>query len=214
MAVFLFMCACGCVCSEWKRSLQSSSPFPLHRRIISPPLRQSQEEVGVYIGLLYPKKKHWVEELQNSSSVSAGATATAMSRLHHQLSRPTLLFKLSFSGCSRGPGSIEWPSVQQQFRISAWETGRSCQHLINRTHPVLMTHKIWRNPPQENLQAVVHSMTHSTWTLTKALNMRRLPLTRVTVTWKAFYFELQSLDNKLIISSGQSKSWPHGNWSV
>lgn len=92
---------CVCVCSEWKRSLQSSSPFPLHRRIISPPLRQGRQEVGVYIGLLYPKKAAWVEELQSSSAVSAAA-ALCHDQRHdpspHQLSHPCLLFWPSFRG--------------------------------------------------------------------------------------------------------------------
>lgn len=213
MAVFLFMCAC--VCSEWKRSLQSSSPIPLHRRIISPPSETKPRGSG---------SLHWPTL---SKKAALGRRAAELKfcfcccHCHHnvpsphRLSHPTLLFKLSFSGFSRGPGSIERPLVQQQFRIMAWETGRSCQHLINRTHPVLMTHKIWRKLSQKKTpQAVVQSMTHSRWTITKALNMRRLPFTCVTVTWKLFYFELQSLDNKVIISSGQSKSWLHGNWSL
>ncbi len=57
LCVCVCVSVCVCVCSKWKRSLQRSSPFPPHRRIISPPLRQGRQEVGVYIGLLYPKKQ-------------------------------------------------------------------------------------------------------------------------------------------------------------
>lgn len=39
--------------------------------------------------------------------------------------------------------------MQQQLGLMAWETGRTCQHLINRTHPALMTHKTWRELSQE-----------------------------------------------------------------
>lgn len=59
----LYFClyVCVCVCIKWKRSLQSGRPFPPHRRIISFSRRQGQQEVGVYIGLLYhhppPQKK-------------------------------------------------------------------------------------------------------------------------------------------------------------
>lgn len=87
LPLWLYFYLCVCVCSEWKRSLQSSSPFPLHSRIISPPLRQGQQEVGVYIGLLYPQKKAaWVEELQSSSAVSASAAAALC---HNQRNVPS-----------------------------------------------------------------------------------------------------------------------------
>lgn len=36
-------------------SLQIGSPLPLRRRIISPALRRSREEVGVYVDLFYPR---------------------------------------------------------------------------------------------------------------------------------------------------------------
>lgn len=65
----IYVSVCVCASSKWKWSPQSSSPFPLHRRIISPPLRQGGQEVGVYIGLLYPKKQPWVEKLKCSCGV-------------------------------------------------------------------------------------------------------------------------------------------------
>lgn len=64
---FLFMCVCV--------SLRSSSLFPLHRRIISPPQRRDRQEVGVYIGLLYPKKAASALKLQSTSAVSAAVAA-------------------------------------------------------------------------------------------------------------------------------------------
>lgn len=144
-----------CVCSEWKRSLQSRSPFPLHRRIISPPLRQGRQEVGVYIGLLYPKKAARVEELQSCFCCCRHHHCCTLPRPAScpfpPISCPTHACSLSpsFRGGVGWPGTIEWPSVQQQLGLTAWETGRSCQHPINRTHPALMTHETWKEFSQE-----------------------------------------------------------------
>lgn len=77
------------------------------------------------------------------------ASASAVSHPPHQLSHPWLLSQPTFWGGAGWPGTNEWPSVQQQLGLMVWETGRSCQHLINRTHPALMTHKTWREVSQE-----------------------------------------------------------------
>lgn len=119
MSIYVSVCAS----SKWKWSLQSSSPFPLHRRIISPPLRQGGQEVGVYIGLLYPKKQPWVEKLKCSCGVLfflflfwllQFASASAVSHPPHQLSHPWLLSQPTFWGGVGWPGTNERPSVQQQ----------------------------------------------------------------------------------------------------
>lgn len=119
----IYVSVCVCASSKWKWSLQSSSPFPLHRRIISPPLRQGGQEVGVYIGLLYPKKQPWVEKLKCSCGVFfflflfwllQFASANAVSHPPHQLSHPWLLSQPTFWGGVGWPGTNERPSVQQQ----------------------------------------------------------------------------------------------------
>lgn len=118
----IYVSVCVYASSKWKWSLQSSSPFPLHRRIISPPLRQGGQEVGVYIGLLYPKKQPWVEKLKCSCGVFflflfwllQFASASAVSHPPHQLSHPWLLSQPTFWGGVGWPGTNERPSVQQQ----------------------------------------------------------------------------------------------------
>lgn len=82
--------------------------------------------------------------------------------------------------------------MQQQLGLMAWETGRSCQHLINRTHLALMTHKTWRELSQEKpLDTHFNSSLGFILVLFNdllqmncdiELNMRRLPFTLVTIT--------------------------------
>lgn len=167
------ICACLCVCVCVNGPYRAAALVPPHRRIISPPQRHGRQEVGVYTGLLYPKKDAPAEELLSWSAVSrcccccccrcrCGALPPQLpvrpSRCHQQqrrrqLSHPwLLLFSAKFFRVELG-GQELWSGLamqQQQLGLTAWETGRSCQHLVNRNHPALITHKTWRELSQEN----------------------------------------------------------------